>query len=1040
MARRRPTRSTTVVTIVAAALTLLPGAGLASATPAARASSGGDRSALVRELLSRTRGQARIAHDQRSGRVTFVGAGKARVVTRPSDVPATGSADAAARAYLRHLAPLTGVAEQAVRSPEVLDQPWGSTVHYQQTSGGLPVFGGEVTVSLDRSHQLTAYAASTSDTSVDTTPRVSSAAAANTATSSQARRLHLPLSDVRASAPVLAVYDSSLLGTPGPRTQALVWRTEVTAAGRPGVRELVLVDAIRGIVTLHFSEVDQAEDRAVCDDALTPDAAKDAEEAPCQPADYVRTESTNTSTNKDVDDAFVNAGKTYDFYRQVLGRDSVDGAGMPIVSSVGYCPVGAGPTKGQNCLYDNAFWSGAQMVYGQGLPVALDIVGHELTHGVTQYTSGLLYYYQSGAINESLSDVMGELIDQLEGSVASADRWMIGQDVPDDSRTMRDLRNMQDPTFVHVPNPSAQGPQPDSMTSRYWFSGATGDGVVDAGGVHENSGVGNKAAYLIAEGTHLESGNVFNGHTFTGMTDDAGLDVTKTGVHRDEVLEKVANLYYTVQRMLPMSATYADLANLLPQACTALVSVGTVRGRVFNPVDCTAVQQAVAATQMSLAPVVPGAAARPAAAMCVNGGQPKVTWSDDFEDPTTSAGKWRTASTSPAAAERNWFTSPPDYGIYPHQGRGNMWGDDPKGQTRLDSAGNTIYTPMLTTATLRYGSSSDAFVPTVNTYLWFAHSYAFDEYDEYDDYGNPTGNHYTDDGGRVEYTTNPNASLTSESGWVDAGPLMEANGYTGLVDASTSALQGHEAFVGTSAGYTATRLNLGSLAGKSVRLRFAIGASGYSLGSYGWYVDDVKLYTCNATALSVPKPFTVAYGHTATVSGALTVAGTTSWINGAPVLLYQRAHGTSSWGSPVRVATTSHHGNYSFTGLRPTRNEDYLVRFNDSSPYAHTWSASTVYVAPLVSVKASSTSFRLGGTVTLSGTVSPSHKGQYVYLQRYLGNGRWTTVTSRLLSSSSTYALPWKPTARAAYVLRVVKNADSDHAGATSSNVTIHVS
>jgi hypothetical protein len=97
-------------------------------------------------------------------------------------------------------------------------------------------------------------------------------------------------------------------------------------------------------------------------------------------------------------------------------------------------------------------------------------------------------------------------------------------------------------------------------------------------------------------------------------------------------------------------------------------------------------------------------------------------------------------------------------------------------------------------------------------------------------------------------------------------------------------------------------------------------------------------------------------------------------------------------------------------------------------------------VAPTVSVRASSTSFRLGGTVTLSGTVSPNHHGQYVYLQRYLGSGRWTTVTSRVLSSTSTYALPWKPTARAAYVLRVVKNPDSDHAGATSSNVTIHVS
>ncbi|HEX8972834.1 M4 family metallopeptidase [Oryzihumus sp.] len=1022
MARRRPTRSITVVTIVAAALALLPGAGSASATPAARARSGDHRSDLVRELLSRTRGQARIAHDQRSGRVTFIGAGDARVVTRPADVPATGSADAAARAYLRHLAPLTGVGEQTVRSARVLDQPWGSTVHYQQTSGGVPVFGGDVTVSLDRSHQLTAYSANTSDTTVDTTPRVTADAAASTATASQARRLHLRPSDLRATAPVLSVYDSRLLGTPGPRTQALVWRTEVTAAGRPDVRELVLVDADRGTVALHFSEVDQdASPQTVCDFNEVRQASVDCT------SNVVPDPST---AGGDAQKAYENALATDTFYRSVLGRAGIDGNNLPILSTVQYCPTAGA------CPYDNAFWNGRQMVYGQDLPGALDVVGHELTHGVTQYTSGLLYYYQSGAINESLSDVMGELVDQLEGTVAPADRWMIGQDVPADARNLHDLRNMQDPTFVHVANPSSMPPQPDSMTSTYWFSGATGDGVVDAGGVHENSGVGNKAAYLIAEGTHLEPGTAFNGHSFTGMTDNAGLDVTAAGVDRNQVLEKVANLYYTVQRMLPMSATYADLANLLPQACNALVAVSPVTrpggSFTFNNADCTAVQHAVDATQMSQAPVVPGAAARPAAAMCVNGGQPKVTWSDDFEDPTASAGKWRTASTSPLAAERNWFTAPPEYGIYPHQGRGNMWGDDPKG--------NSTNTAVLTTATLRYQSGGDAFVPTVNTYLWFAHSYAFDEFDEYDEYGNPTGNHYTDDGGRVEYTTDPNASLTNETGWVDAGPLMEANGYTGVVDASNSALQAKEAFVGTSAGYTATRLNLGSLAGKSVRLRFAIGASGYSYGSYGWYVDDVKLYTCNATTLSVTKPLTVAYGGAATVSGALTVAGTTSWINGAPVLLYQRAHGTSAWGSPVRVSTTSYHGNYSFTGLRPTRNEDYLVKFNDSAPYAHTWSATTVWVAPTVSVKASSTSFTLGHTVTLSGTVSPNHAGQYVYLQRYLGSGKWTTVTSKVLSSTSTYSMAWKPTLRAAYVLRVVKNADADHVGAASSNVTIHVS
>ncbi len=93
------------------------------------------------------------------------------------------------------------------------------------------------------------------------------------------------------------------------------------------------------------------------------------------------------------------------FY-QSLGRDGIDNAGMPLLSTVRFCPDVA------YCPYANAFWDGSQMTFGDGFASADDVVGHELTHGVTQFTSGLLYYYQSGAINESMSDVMGELFDQ----------------------------------------------------------------------------------------------------------------------------------------------------------------------------------------------------------------------------------------------------------------------------------------------------------------------------------------------------------------------------------------------------------------------------------------------------------------------------------------------------------------------------------------------------------------------------------------------------------------------------------------------------
>ena len=137
------------------------------------------------------------------------------------------------------------------------------------------------------------------------------------------------------------------------------------------------------------------------------------------------------------------------------------------------------------------------MVYGEGLRAADDVVGHELTHGVTEFTSGLFYYAESGAINESMSDVMGELIDLGTPSDPDlpADRWQVGEDLP-----LGAIRSMS--------NPPAFG-DPDRMTSPL-FVGASGD----SHGVHTNSGVNNKAAFLITDG------GTFNGQTVVGL----GLD------------------------------------------------------------------------------------------------------------------------------------------------------------------------------------------------------------------------------------------------------------------------------------------------------------------------------------------------------------------------------------------------------------------------------------------------------------------------------------------------------------------------------------
>ncbi|SHH29216.1 M4 family metallopeptidase [Tepidibacter thalassicus] len=178
-------------------------------------------------------------------------------------------------------------------------------------------------------------------------------------------------------------------------------------------------------------------------------------------------------------DAHKYAGYVYDYYKNNFGRNSIDDKGMDIISSVHY---------GNNL--SNAFWNGEQMVYGDGdgktsapLTGALDIVGHEMTHGVTAYEAGLEYQGQSGALNESFSDVFGTLI-EFEYQPEKAD-YLCGEDVWTPNIKGDALRDLQDPG-----SDKAYSKQPSYMKD---YVNTTDD----HGGVHINSGIPNKAAYLV---------------------------------------------------------------------------------------------------------------------------------------------------------------------------------------------------------------------------------------------------------------------------------------------------------------------------------------------------------------------------------------------------------------------------------------------------------------------------------------------------------------------------------------------------------------
>ena len=206
------------------------------------------------------------------------------------------------------------------------------------------------------------------------------------------------------------------------------------------------------------------------------------------PGRMVRAEGAAAVADVEVNEAYDGLGATYDFYADVYDRNSIDDAGMHLDATVHY-----------GRRYDNAFWNGRQMVFGDGdgdlfnrFTISLDVIGHELTHGVTGDEAKLVYLGQAGALNESISDVFGSLVKQyaLKQTADAAD-WLIGAGLFTAKVHGVALRSMKAPGTAYDDPVLGRDPQPATM-----------DGFVhtsaDDGGVHTNSGIPNYAFYLLA--------------------------------------------------------------------------------------------------------------------------------------------------------------------------------------------------------------------------------------------------------------------------------------------------------------------------------------------------------------------------------------------------------------------------------------------------------------------------------------------------------------------------------------------------------------
>ncbi|HIE43681.1 MAG TPA: hypothetical protein EYP78_02655 [Candidatus Omnitrophica bacterium] len=639
---------------------------------------------LVEELHKLSGGKLRISTHSKTGKVRFLGTDFNHTISqfalsvnklRPED---------ASRKFLTIYGSLFGLKNpdeelKVTRTKTVKGKR--SFVRFQQLYSGIPILGGELIVQMDSSNRIISVNGEIlPDININTSPRVKAKEAQrktlDVISKVYSKKFNIKKDSLQITKPELWIYNPILLGINGGLTH-LVWRMEVTSRILLPIKELVLIDAHLGNVALHFNQIDTARYRLIYDHNNTP-----GKPLPGETEDLKRVEGQSSTGITDVDNAYDYSGDTYDFYWNYHGRDSVDNAGMELISTTRYSPDGN--------PYSNAFWTGSQMVYGEGFAVD-DVAGHEITHGVTEYESHLFYYMQSGAINEAFSDIWGEFIDLTngEGNDSSSVRWLLGEDL-----SIGAIRNMKNPPDYGAP---------DRMGSPNYACG-----TCDNGGVHINSGVANKTAYLLTDG------DTFNGYTVTGLG-----------------IEKTASLFYEVQTNLLTSASdYQDLYDALLQAAINLGFDSYIQE----------VENAVNATEMNQQPA---SCPAPEAPLC-DTGVPVDLFFDNLEDP--SSGNWTHGAITGAD---EWYYPQIDnpYGFdatYATSGQYNFWG-----YNQWDVA--DIYMAMTFDVSLPQNTTA---------YMHFQHSYWFEFFDS---------EYY--DGGVIEYSTdggltwNDAGSLITHNGY-----------------------------------------------------------------------------------------------------------------------------------------------------------------------------------------------------------------------------------------------------------------------------------
>lgn len=773
--------------------------------------------ASAEELARSATGVVSFSTRANTGVASFVrtSAGGDLLPSAKSDTPAGKSAEFFAR--YGTLFGITDPLNELVMAETRTDKYGSTHLTYQQVFQGVEVFGGQLKTHVSAEMKLTAVnGVFVPDIQVDTAPRLSAERADARAVQAVRQQLGSAAEGATAVANRMLVFRSGLVqGVSG--TDHLVYEVEV-ANSAVTMREFVYVDAHTGKIVDQITGIHEALVRAVSESSLANVIWNEGDTNPI-PAGWAGGSAQQvTDWQNEID----GAAETYNVISSMAGRDSYDGAGAAMRT------VNNDP--GISC--PNANWNGVSTNYCSDV-TGDDTVAHEWGHAYTEYTSNLIYQWQSGALNESYSDIWGEVIDLLNGrgldspggtrtagncsvygsgspSVDDSYRWLSGEDDPAFGGAIRDMWA-----------PTCYGDPGKVTDTQYWCS--AGDG----GGVHSNSGVPNHAFALMVDG------GAYNGYTITALG-----------------LTKAAHIHwYAQENFLVPASDFSAHADSLEASCSALVGVnldalstssptsGIPSGQIITMADCTEVAEINAAVQFDtnvtpicgfttlLDPDAPPLCANPVDLTTValedwEGGALPAGWSvatRDIANPATfDVPDWAVVGSlpagKPAGSTYAAFVSNPAIG--------DCDADDESGVLYLESPAIAI--------------PGGATIPRLAFDHWVATESGYD-------------------GANLKISVNGGPWTLIPAAAYDFNAYNASLATFG----NTNPNAGQAAFTGTDGGanggsWGQSQIDLTGIAaaGDSVKLRFEEGQDG-CFGIIGWYVDNVHAYYCSG---EVPSP------------------------------------------------------------------------------------------------------------------------------------------------------------------------------------------